>query len=72
MLTDVVMPQMSGPKLAERVADLQPEMKVLYMSGYTYDIMDQHGLSDADINLIEKPFTPVALARKLREILTPV
>ncbi|MFC1628657.1 PAS domain S-box protein [Gemmatimonadota bacterium] len=69
MLTDVVMPQMSGPKLAERVADIQPGMKVLYMSGYTYDIMDQHGLKPEDIDLIEKPFSPVELAQKIREVL---
>ena len=69
MLTDVVMPQMSGPQLAERVASLRPEMKVVYMSGYTDDTIGQHGVLDPGTYFIEKPFTAEDLAMKLGEAL---
>lgn len=69
MLTDVVMPGMSGRELAECVRPLYPEMKVLYMSGYTDDTTVRHGIVDRRINFIEKPFTPESLAVKVREVL---
>ena len=72
LLTDVVMPQMSGRELAEHLAPLHPETKVLYMSGYADHAVVQHGLLDPGTVFLQKPFSADALARKLREVLDSV
>ena len=68
-LIDVVMPQMSGRTVAEHLAPLAPEMKVLYMSGYTQDTITRHGILDRELLFIEKPFDSATLAGKVRRVL---
>jgi len=69
MLTDMVMPQMSGRELATRVARVRPETKVLFMSGYTDNAVVHQGGLDEGTPFIQKPFTPDTLTRKVREVL---
>jgi len=69
MVTDVIMPGLSGDQLASRLSALRPEMKVLYVSGYTDDTIARHGILEPGLAFLQKPFSPRALARKVSEVL---
>jgi signal transduction histidine kinase/HAMP domain-containing protein/ActR/RegA family two-component response regulator len=69
MLTDVVMPILSGQQLAEKMAVIRPDTKVLFMSGYTDEAVVRHGVLSPTTAFIQKPFTPDTLAQKVREVL---
>ena len=69
LLTDVIMPDMNGKELFERLKPIYPEMKVIYMSGYTGDIIAHHGILDDGVYFIQKPFTMSMLTDKIRDVL---
>ncbi|HEX4627820.1 MAG TPA: PAS domain S-box protein [Gemmatimonadales bacterium] len=69
LLTDVVMPGMSGHELAKQLSALRPEVRVIYMSGYTDDAITRHGVLEPGLAFVQKPFTADAIARKVREVL---
>jgi CheY-like chemotaxis protein len=69
LLTDVVMPQMLGKEVAERICAIRPGLRVLYMSGYAQPVLASQGTLEAGVFLVEKPFTEATLLAKIREVL---
>jgi CheY-like chemotaxis protein len=69
ILTDVVMPGMSGPKLVESLRQIRKKSKILYMSGYTDESVIRHGVREGEVNFVQKPFTLEMLGRRVREVL---
>jgi two-component system, cell cycle sensor histidine kinase and response regulator CckA len=69
LLTDVIMPGMNGRELAQRISEIRPNVKVLYMSGYTENVIGSNGTLDAGVRLLQKPFTLRDLKSKVREVL---
>ena len=69
LMTDVIMPEMNGRDLAKNLLPLYPNMKRLFMSGYTADVIAHHGVLDKGVHFIQKPFSLTGLAAKVREVL---
>jgi CheY-like chemotaxis protein len=69
VVSDVVMPYLGGRQLVERLAAVRPGLKILFTSGYTDDAVVRHGVLEAEYAFLQKPFTPTALAQKVREML---
>jgi len=69
LLTDVIMPGMNGRELYEKLAVVQPDLKVLYMSGYTDNVIVHHGVLDEGVNFLQKPFTVRGLSQRVRRVL---
>ena len=69
LLTDVIMPGMNGRELAQRISEIRPNVKILYMSGYTENVIGHNGMLDAGVRLLQKPFNLRDLRSKVREVL---
>jgi two-component system, cell cycle sensor histidine kinase and response regulator CckA len=69
LLTDVIMPGISGRELAKRILARHSAMRVLYMSGYTYNVIAQGGTLERGVSFLQKPFTPSTLIERVREVL---
>ncbi len=69
LITDVIMPEMNGPSLAEKLISLYPDIKCLYMSGYSGDVITNNHILDKDVNLIQKPFSMKYLSDAIKKVL---
>ena len=69
LVTDVIMPRLNGPELAARLTEKRPDLRVLYMSGYTDEMIARHGVLKPGVALLPKPFSTVLLAQKVRQVL---
>jgi CheY-like chemotaxis protein len=69
LLTDVIMPTMNGPQLHQKLTAIYPGLKVLFMSGYTNNVIVHHGILDEGVNFLQKPFTIQSLSQKVRKVL---
>jgi DNA-binding NtrC family response regulator len=69
LITDVIMPEINGAELAGLLVSRYPDVRILYMSGYTAEIIAQQGIIDVDVNFIQKPFSMEAFTLKVREVL---
>jgi CheY-like chemotaxis protein len=69
LVTDLVMPRLSGRRLADLLTEARPHLRVLFLSGYLHETTLQHGVPAAGVALLQKPFSPISLARKVREVL---
>ena len=69
MVTDVAMPGLTGPEVAQRARLLRPEMRILFVSGFTNSALLHHGVPEGEASFLQKPFSLSALGRKLREVL---
>jgi FixJ family two-component response regulator len=69
LITDVIMPEMNGKELTHALQSLNPEIKSIFMSGYTADIISQHGVLEEGVNFIQKPFSLPDLSHKVRDVL---
>lgn len=72
LVTDVIMPRMGGRETAAAVVEIKPDARILFVSGYTDDEMLRGGIVDANVPFLQKPYTPMTLARKVREVLDQV
>ena len=69
LVTDVIMPHMNGHELAAKLSSVRPDMKILYVSGYSDNDIGDHGVLDPRFELLQKPFTPQTLARKIHDVI---